>query len=238
MFQRKSFFVWLLVLTFMLGTVGLASAADLQGTAKITLDNSSFSWGQPLTGKINWACNVAGKTFNLSKAFTIPFPTTDINNLIKKYLPTTTNTTPTTPTTPTTTNTNPSNFALTADEQQMLDLVNKERTSQGLSPLKVNPTLTQVARAHSKDMIQNNYFAHNSLDGKTPFDRMKAAGITYKTAGENIAGNSSVQGAHTSLMNSPGHRANILNANFTEVGIGIVDGGQYGKMFTQDFMGQ
>ncbi|MBY6277600.1 CAP domain-containing protein, partial [Symbiobacterium thermophilum] len=67
---------------------------------------------------------------------------------------------------------------------------------------------------------------------------MKAYGVSYRTAGENIAGNQSVQAAHTALMNSSGHRANILNASYTHVGIGIVEGGPYGMMFTQMFVGR
>ncbi|WLD94162.1 CAP domain-containing protein [Alkalihalobacillus sp. AL-G] len=128
-------------------------------------------------------------------------------------------------------------FTLTADEQQMVDLVNKARQQAGLAPLKVDPELTKVARLKAKDMIQNNYFSHNSPTYGSPFDMMNQFGIEYRTAGENIAGNSSVQGAHTSLMNSDGHRKNILGSQYTEVGIGIVDGGQYGKMFVQMFKG-
>jgi uncharacterized protein YkwD len=73
---------------------------------------------------------------------------------------------------------------------------------------------------------------------RSPFDMMAKYGVTYKTAGENIAGNSSVAGAHTALMNSAGHRANILNKAYNYVGIGIVSGGQYGMMFTQEFVGR
>ncbi|MCF6411145.1 CAP domain-containing protein [Pseudalkalibacillus salsuginis] len=128
-------------------------------------------------------------------------------------------------------------FQLTADEQKMVDLVNQERQKAGLAPLEVDPALTKMARAKSKDMIDNNYFSHNSPTYGSPFDMMKQFGITYNTAGENIAGNSSVEGAHTSLMNSDGHRKNILGSQYTKVGIGIVDGGQYGKMFSQEFTG-
>ncbi|GGB65331.1 CAP domain-containing protein [Fictibacillus barbaricus] len=126
---------------------------------------------------------------------------------------------------------------LTADEQQMLNLVNQEREKQGLPALKADPELTKVARVKAKDMIDNNYFDHNSPKYGSPFDMMKQFGVEYKTAGENLAGNSSVQGAHTSLMNSQGHRENILKADYTNVGIGVVDGGQYGKMFVQLFKG-
>lgn len=126
---------------------------------------------------------------------------------------------------------------LTADEKQMLNLVNQEREKQGLPALKADPELTKVARVKAKDMIDNNYFSHNSPKYGSPFDMLKQFGVEYKTAGENLAGNSSVQGAHTSLMNSQGHRENILKADYTNVGIGVVDGGQYGKMFVQLFKG-
>ncbi|MFD1356465.1 CAP domain-containing protein [Fictibacillus halophilus] len=126
---------------------------------------------------------------------------------------------------------------LTAEEQQMLDLVNQEREKQGLPALKADPELTKVARVKAKDMIDNNYFDHNSPTYGSPFDMLKQFGVEYKTAGENLAGNSSVDGAHTSLMNSQGHRENILKSDYTNVGIGVVDGGQYGKMFVQLFKG-
>lgn len=131
----------------------------------------------------------------------------------------------------------PTTEGLTADEKQMFDLVNQERAQQGLAPLKVNMELQKLARLKAKDMIDKNYFSHQSPTYGSPFDMMKRYGVQYRTAGENIAGNSSVQGAHTSLMNSDGHRKNILNSAFTEAGIGIVDGGSYGKMFVQMFKG-
>ncbi|MBH0169831.1 MAG: CAP domain-containing protein [Bacillota bacterium] len=126
---------------------------------------------------------------------------------------------------------------LTAQEKQMLNLVNQEREKQGLPALKADPELTKVARVKAKDMIDNNYFDHNSPTYGSPFDMMKKFGVEYNTAGENLAGNSSVDGAHTSLMNSQGHRENILKSEYTSVGIGVVDGGQYGKMFVQMFKG-
>lgn len=126
---------------------------------------------------------------------------------------------------------------LTAEEQQMVNLVNQERESRGLQPLKANLELTEVARVKAQDMIDNNYFSHQSPTYGSPFDMMNHFGISYRTAGENLAGNQTVERAHQALMNSDGHRANILNANYTEVGIGIVDGGPYGKMFVQLFKG-
>lgn len=131
---------------------------------------------------------------------------------------------------------NPSN-ELTVEEQQMLDSVNEERANNGLAPLQIDLELTEVARVKAQDMIDHNYFSHDSPTYGSPFDMMNQFGITYQTAGENLAGNSSVESAHTSLMNSDGHRENILSGNYTEVGIGIVDGGTYGKMFVQLFKG-
>ncbi|KJS67808.1 MAG: sporulation protein [Peptococcaceae bacterium BICA1-7] len=126
---------------------------------------------------------------------------------------------------------------LTADEQNMLNMVNSERSKNGLAPLKANLKLTGVARLKAKDMIDKNYFSHTSPTYGSPFDMMRQYGITYRTAGENLAGAPSVNSAHTNLMNSPGHRANILNSSFKEVGIGVVNGGPYGKMFVQMFIG-
>jgi uncharacterized protein YkwD len=120
-------------------------------------------------------------------------------------------------------------------ELQMLNLVNRERLKAGLKPLKHDPELVPVARAHSKDMFSRGYFAHNTPEGRDPFDRMKAAGITFMAAGENLALAQTVEIAHTNLMNSPGHRANILNPSFGRVGIGILDGGFYGLMVSQEF---
>lgn len=127
---------------------------------------------------------------------------------------------------------------LTQDEQQMVNLVNAERAKNGLAPLQVDMELVRLARMKSADMIAKNYFSHTSPTYGSPFDMMNNAGLAYRTAGENLAGAGSVSTAHTNLMNSSGHRANILNSAFTHIGIGIVDGGPYGKMFTQMFIGR
>jgi len=132
----------------------------------------------------------------------------------------------------------PATSGLTAEEQQMLNLVNGERTKLGLPAFKADLELTKLARMKSQDMINRNYFSHQSPTYGSPFDMMTKYGVSYRTAGENIAGNGSVSGAHTSLMNSPGHRANILKTDFNYIGIGIVKGGQYGMMFTQMFVGR
>lgn len=127
---------------------------------------------------------------------------------------------------------------LTADEQQMLDYLNQERVKAGVAPLKIDMRLVQTARTKSKDMIDHKYFAHTSpVLGQFHVIIKQAVGSDYGYLGENLAGAPTVQIAHNSLMNSPGHRNNILNPKYTHIGIGIIDGGPYGKMFTQHFGG-
>ena len=120
-------------------------------------------------------------------------------------------------------------------EKQMLDLVNRERQKAGLNPLAPDPELTEVARRHSADMFARGYFAHDTPEGLTPFDRMRAGGVRFITAGENLALAPTISVAHTGLMNSPGHRANILRREFGRVGIGVMDGGMRGLMVSQEF---
>jgi len=120
-------------------------------------------------------------------------------------------------------------------EMKMLELVNQERTKRGLKALQWDPQLLPVARAHSQDMFARGYFSHYTLEGKDPFDRMKAAGIKYYSAGENLALGPTLSICHEGLMNSPGHRANILNPTYGRIAIGILDGGAYGLMISQEF---
>ncbi len=125
--------------------------------------------------------------------------------------------------------------AAPAAETAMLTLLNHERTSRGLPELALNTKARAVARANSADMFAEGYFSHISPDGKSPFDRMRAGGVDFGSAGENLALAPNLQLAHDGLMKSPGHRANILSTSYRTVGIGIVDGGPYGLMVTQDF---
>lgn len=120
-------------------------------------------------------------------------------------------------------------------EKQMLDLVNQERAAAGLRPLAPDPELTEVARRHSADMFARGYFAHDTPEGLTPFDRMRESNVQFLTAGENLALAPTLSVAHTGLMNSPGHRANILRPQFGRLGIGIMDGGMRGLMVSQEF---
>lgn len=120
-------------------------------------------------------------------------------------------------------------------EQRMFELVNQERAKQGLQPLKWDDQLRDVGRAHSLEMFQMGYFAHNSPVSGTPFDRMRKAGIKFLVAGENLAYAPNVQIAHEGLMNSPGHRANILRPEFGTIGIGVIKSEFRGSMFSQEF---
>ncbi len=119
---------------------------------------------------------------------------------------------------------------------QVLVLTNNERGKNGLEPLKWDNALADLAQAHCRDMIDRGFFSHNNPDGKTPFDRMKEAGISYMMAGENIAaGQYSPEAAVQSWMESEGHRKNILNPAFKYLGVSVMRGGDYGIYWAQEF---
>jgi uncharacterized YkwD family protein len=127
---------------------------------------------------------------------------------------------------------------ISQDEQSMLNLVNNARSKAGAGPLSFDMSVVKTARLKAQDMVDNNYFSHQSPTYGSPFDMMKQFGISFSSAGENIAGNSTVNGAFTAWMNSEGHKKNILNPNFNYTGIGIVDSPTYGKIFVQQFIGK
>lgn len=125
---------------------------------------------------------------------------------------------------------------ITETEQKVIELTNAERRKNGLSDLKADSALSNVAREKSKDMKAKNYFSHTSPTYGSPFDMMRDFGITYNTAGENIAmGQRSPEEVVQAWMNSEGHRKNILNGNFTHIGVGYVEDGNY---WTQMFIGK
>ena len=124
----------------------------------------------------------------------------------------------------------------TAFENKVLELVNEERAKNGLSALQMDESVRKVARVKSSDMSKNNYFSHTSPTYGTPFEMLKSYGISYKSAGENIAqGYTSPEAVVKGWMNSSGHRANILNASYTHIGIGYEADGNY---WTQMFIGK
>ncbi|WP_316788763.1 CvpA family protein [Pedobacter frigoris] len=120
-------------------------------------------------------------------------------------------------------------------EAEMLVLVNEERKKHRLKPLKADPEIAVAARKHSADMFARGYFSHVTPEGVDPFQRIQAEKIIFLTAGENLALAQTLAIAHRGLMNSPGHRRNILRSGFGRLGIGILDGGVYGLMITQNF---
>lgn len=120
-------------------------------------------------------------------------------------------------------------------EERMLEMVNAERRASGLRPVQPDPVMSELARAHSRDMLARGYFAHVNPEGRDLGGRMQQARIGYLSAGENLALAPSLDLAHTGLMRSPGHRANILRAQFGRLGIGIIDSRGHGLMVTQNF---
>jgi uncharacterized YkwD family protein len=127
-------------------------------------------------------------------------------------------------------------YELTEAESEMIRLINEERIKLGLLPYEIDMALMRVARIKAADLVANNYFSHNSPVYGSPFEMLSSFMISYTTAGENIAGNSTLNKAHDALMNSPSHKANILNDNFTNIGVAIVDDGRYGKIVVQMFI--
>lgn len=120
-------------------------------------------------------------------------------------------------------------------EEELFRLVNDERLRSGFDALEWDEGLAVVAREHSQDMWERKYFAHKNPDGETALERLQDEDLFFNKVGENLALTRTVERAHEGLMNSPGHRRNILDPEFKKIGIGVIDGGIYGKMFTQNF---
>lgn len=121
-------------------------------------------------------------------------------------------------------------------ERRMFELINQERRDRGFKELSFERgKITEVARSHAKDMFEKGYFSHVNKEGEDPFDRLRKAGVSFVVAGENLALAPNVALAHQGLIASEGHRENILRPEFGLVGMGVIDGGIYGKMFVQLF---
>ncbi|MBP2649265.1 MAG: SCP-like extracellular [Firmicutes bacterium] len=213
------------IITFSILSTALTTAVN----ASQIIYRAPYSAYQQLTSNSGSLVNVR---------YTIPrYRYTRQSNLYT--IPASTSTTPaqtTTTTTQTTTTTNSGNYS--SEEQQALALLNADRAANGLPSLRVNAQLTALAESYAKDMINRNYFAHTNPEGKSPFDRMRQANISYLYAGENLAIDRSVSGAETAFMGSSGHRANILNSHYTEVGIGVVHSSTGSVYVVQEFIGK
>lgn len=127
---------------------------------------------------------------------------------------------------------------MTSDEARILQLVNAERAKTGAKALSSNSDCTKLARMKSQDMVNKNYFSHQSPTYGSPFDLLKSNNVSYMYAGENIAMNQSADAAFQAWMNSEGHKKNILNPNFTELGVGIAPKGNGSFIYTQLFIGR
>ncbi len=126
---------------------------------------------------------------------------------------------------------------VTSYEGQVVALCNQIRRQNGLPALSQNWQLERMARIKSQDMRDKHYFSHQSPTYGSPFTMMKSFGINFTYAGENIAaGQPNPKSVVNSWMTSPGHRANILNKNFTQIGVGYAAGGTYGTYWTEDFI--
>ncbi|MCK9221941.1 MAG: CAP domain-containing protein [Limnochordia bacterium] len=221
--NTKLLVITLLLITLLGTSVGVgAYTVKGNGTYFSFKPNTSYSSNGGNTGSTNWSSSKSGTTWVFRpKTTPTPAPTPEPKPQPEPK-----------PEPPT----NPS--LLTAKEQQLLDLVNRERKLQGLPVLQVDYKLVEIARLKSKDLIANNYFAHTSPTYGTVANMLRSFGVFYKYAGENLAGAYSVTSAHNNLMASAGHRQNILMPLYTHVGIGIVEGGPYGMMVTQLFVGR
>lgn len=122
-----------------------------------------------------------------------------------------------------------------SSEDQMILLINAERTKTGVGLLRLGERMRDVARTYSRTMFEGHYFSHYDAQGHDAGYRMDTAGISYTIVGENLAYAPEVKVAHRGLMESEGHRRNILDSQFHRVGIGVIDGGPNGRMFTQLF---
>ena len=128
-------------------------------------------------------------------------------------------------------------YELNVMEQKAVLLLNEDRRSAGLEPLKINLKLSKLAADYSLDMNKRRFFSHVDPDGKDPFERMAAIGVDFPNAGENIAISPDVETAHKMLMDSPLHKENTLNPKFTEIGIGVRPNSRGGVYLVQEFIG-
>lgn len=229
------------VQTYFLNQDSIKEIANKYG---IDLGNINFGGGSfncpflPGNGTVTQPTQPTQPTAPSTDAGTVTKPTTpstDAGTVTKPTTPSTgtgSTTKPTTPSTGTGTgNTDSGTANMSAFQSQVVDLVNQERSKAGLSGLTVDTLLTKVATEKARDMDVNNYFSHTSPTYGSPFDMMRQFGVTYSYAGENIAsGQRTPQEVMNAWMNSPGHRANILNGSFKEIGVGYVNG-EWVQMF-------
>ena len=208
----------------------------------------------PNTSKVgcispNYANLYSPEPASTKPAPTKPIPTTTSPTTPKTPTATGEQKTPTNPTgtqkspaapsgAPTGTNAPTGTGTLSSQGSRILQLANAERAKVGAKPLKSNTELNKLATMKSKDIVEKNYFSHQSPTYGSPFDMMKTYGISYMYAGENLAINSDADKAHNAWMNSEGHKKNLLNPDFTELGVGLYPKGNGSYAYTQMFIGK
>lgn len=259
MFTKK--FAFVLVLSLLISSIAVSASAvcPTEGALKDATQNSCNTTvcenkdlqsaacpsGANVDSVLAGLKNCSSSACNTAVSKSTACPTSNqMKQYIQKYLPNQTTGNQTTPvkTQPKETNqqgnvttTKTQNADNLSFEQRVVTLVNEQRAANGLKPLTLNADLSNVARVKSQDMHDNHYFSHTSPTYGSPFDMMKSFGISYRTAGENIAmGYATPEAVMEGWMNSSGHRANILNASFTQIGVGYVADGNY---WTQEFIG-
>ncbi|MBX4266128.1 serine protease [Clostridium estertheticum] len=235
-----------LILTLgILATTGIGSTVYAQDCSTVKQVNSVESI-QAICAKYGIAVpkGAAVKAQVAAPCKVAPTKTAPVKAATTKATPAKAVPTKTTPAKTTATKATPTPVASTSTannklEKEVVTLVNQERAKQGLAPLTDNVKLSNVARTKSEDMVAKNYFDHTSPTYGSPFDMMKQFGITYKAAGENIAmGQQTASSVMTSWMNSPGHKANILSKNFTDIGVGVAKDKSGAIYWTQEFIGK
>jgi len=233
-----------LVLTLgILVTTGIGSAAYAQGCSTPSYTVIQGTNLQQMLAKygIELPQGLAGQVQVTTPAKATPAKATPAKATPAKAAPAKATSAPAAPAkaTPSKTTTAPTLTENNKLEKQVVTLVNQERAKQGLAPLTDNSKLSNVARTKSEDMVAKNYFSHTSPTYGSPFDMMKQFGITYSAAGENIAmGQPTAASVMDGWMNSPGHRANILNSNFTDIGVGVAKNADGTIYWTQEFIGK
>jgi len=135
-------------------------------------------------------------------------------------------------------NTSTSTFSMSENEKTIFDLINSARKKQGVPKLSADSTVFKVARLKSKDMVANSYFSHNSPTYGSPFKMLKTYGVSYKVAGENIAGNPNLEDAVNAWLNSATHKQNLLSNSYNYIGIGVEKSETYGFVITAMFIGK
>lgn len=226
---------------------GTSVVANLKEGEEVKIVGKLNGWyvvNVPNTNKVGCISPKYANLYSAEPASTKPSPTKPIPTTptapVTPNKPTgTTATTPTrTPGTPTGTSAPTGTGTLSSQGSRILQLANAERAKVGAKPLKSNTDLNKLATMKSQDIVEKNYFSHQSPTYGSPFDMMKKYGVSYMYAGENLAIDQDADQAHNAWMNSEGHRKNLLNPDFTEIGIGLYPKGNGSYAYTQMFIGK